>query len=187
MTTADVDGTRHECQLPAQIVPVSDVAMSIETKIFFREGMELLNLGQPSEAVSKLEKAVECSPQYSDAYVGLGMAYAMDSQIYPALDSFERAALLNPQNFYARFKLAQFYFKLRVPKKGYEEAARALECASTFEERKLVAHILQEERKREPGSLKRPTWDRPFTSRFLYVGAAVVMGVLALLIKASMH
>jgi tetratricopeptide (TPR) repeat protein len=146
--------------------------------------MEMLEIGEPREAIQKLEEAVACAPHYSDGYVGLGIAYAMTSQVYPALDSFERAAELDPTNFYAHFKLAQFHFKLRIPDKGYEEAGRALKCATTPEEKWLVAQILKEERGREAGGVRRPAWSRPYSRFWLRVGGALLlMGCLALILS----
>ena len=179
--TLAVEGTRTETRVSSS-VPSGMVALGMEALNSFREGMELLGLGEPREAISRLENAVACAPDYSNAYIGLGMAYAMDSRVYPALDSFERAAKLDPRNFYAHFKLAQFHFKLRIPQKGYEEAARALRCATTPEERRLLAQILKEERQREAGGVRRPTWSKPFSRTWVRVGFALLLAACVILV-----
>jgi len=166
----------------SSIVPFAPGGLSTEARNCFREGMELLGSGEAQQAIARLERAVACAPEYSDGYVGLGIAYAMASHVYPALDSFERAAELDPANFYAHFKLAQFYFKLRVPQKGYEEAERALRCASTPEEKGLLARILREERQREAGAVARPTWNKPFPRTWLRTGLALLAAICLLLI-----
>jgi tetratricopeptide (TPR) repeat protein len=163
----------------SSIVVAGASALSGEALQSFQEGMELLGMGEPREAITRLKETVACAPRYSNAHVGLGIAYAMDSQVYPALDHFEKAAEVDPENFYAHFKLTQFFFKLRVPKKGYENASRALKCATTLEEKRLVAQILKEERQREASGVRRPTWDRPFSKNWIRLG-------LALLVAASL-
>jgi Tfp pilus assembly protein PilF len=169
----DAEEIRPESRA-SSIVPSGSVTLSGEAMKLFQEGIELLEMGEPREAIVRLKRAVACAPQYSNAHVGLGIAYAMDSQVYPALDHFGMAAEVDPSNFYAHFKLAQFYFKLRVPKKGYEEATRALKCVSNFEEKKLVAQILKEERQREAAGVRRPTWDRPFSKNWVRLGLALL-------------
>lgn len=166
------------------IVPCASPALSWEARNSFREGVELLGRGEPLQAITKLEEAVVCAPNFSNGYVGLGMAYAMDSRVYPALDSFGKAVQLDPTNFYAHFKLAQFCFKLRIPKRGYEEASEAMRHATTVEEQALVARILKEERQRESGGLRRPTWDKPFSALFMKVGIGVLVAAFFFLAYA---
>ncbi|PYV19848.1 MAG: hypothetical protein DMG21_00025 [Acidobacteria bacterium] len=175
---------RRQLRASSEIVNVAPSGASLEARNLFREGIELLDAGEPREAIAKFENAVFRFPAYSDGYVGLGIAYAMDSQVYPALDSFRKAAEADPENFFAHFKLAQFYFKLRVPKKGYDEASRALQCATAIEERRLVARILKEERTREAGGVPRPTWDKPFSPTAVRAGIGLLLVAVAFLVRA---
>jgi Tfp pilus assembly protein PilF len=186
--TVNMAEAQQELQPSCQIVPPSGRdALNREARELFREGIELLNVGEPRGAIAKLESAVASSPGYSDGYVGLGIAYAMDSQVYPALDSFGKAAEADPASFFAHFKLAQFYFKLRVPKKGYEEASCALRCATTTEEKRLVAQVLKEERTREAGGVRRPTWNKPFSSKSIVLGIGLLLGACTLVVRVLAH
>ena len=167
-----------------QIERVGSAALPAVAHRSFQEGIELLNHGEARAAARSFEQVLEAAPDFADGHVGLGIAYAIDSRIYPALDHFERAAELEPWNFFAHFKLGQFYFKLRVPQKGYAEIARALECATTLEERKLVAQVLREERQREHNAVRRPSWYKPFNRAALWLGAALgAAGILALFFR----
>jgi cytochrome c-type biogenesis protein CcmH/NrfG len=177
----DIEESQPESRV-SSIVPSAGVALCPETKTLFREGIELLGMGEPQEAITRLERVVAAAPDYSDGFVGLGIAYAMDSRVYPALDSFEKAAEADPSNFYAHFKLAQFHFKLRVPKKGYEEAKRALRCAATPDEKRLVAQILKEEREREAKGVARPTWNKPFSRKWLQAGMVLLVAACLFLV-----
>jgi len=149
-----------------------------------REGLEQLSLGEPAAAVVALHAALEHAPDLPDAHVALGVAYAMTSRIYPAIDHLTRAAELEPENFHAPFKLAQLYFKLRVPAKGYEAARRALDCAGTLDERRLIAHLLRQERERERDGISRPWFHKTFSRPALWLAAT---GTAAVLFALLLH
>lgn len=153
-----------------------------ESNPLFKEGSEWLNCGEPAEAARCFERALERSPDFADGHVGLGIAYAIQAKIYPALDHLETAARLEPRNFYAHFKLSQLYFKLRVPQKGYEAASRALASTRSLEERRLVAQLLHEERQREKNGLQRPWWSKPFPRLALLLGGSAVVTLLVVLL-----
>lgn len=153
-----------------------------ESNPLFKEGGEWLNCGEPAEAVRCFERALERSPDFADGHVGLGIAYAIQAKIYPALDHLETAARLEPRNFYAHFKLSQLYFKLRVPRKGYEAAWRALASTKSLEERRLVARLLHEERQREKNGLQRPWWSKPFPRLALLLGGSATLTLMMVLL-----
>jgi len=148
----------------------------------FRAGIDSLNCGEAKAAAICFGQALSFAPDFADGHIGMGIAYAIDSRVYPALDHLELAVKLEPRNFYAHFKLGQLYFKLRVPQKGYEEAESALRCATSLEERKLVAQLLREERQQEKNGVTRPWWYKPFSKSSVYLGVALVAGLCAALL-----
>lgn len=152
----------------------------------FRDGVEWLNIGEAQDALVAFNRALQQAPNFHDAHVGVGVAYALCSDIYPAIDHLEKAISLEPESFHAHFKLSQLYFKLRVPQKGYEEAKIALQCAPTIQERQMIAQLLREERSRENNGLARPWWNRSFEKPALIVGAIAAIVVIATLI-ACIH
>ncbi|HUX10577.1 MAG TPA: tetratricopeptide repeat protein [Terriglobia bacterium] len=153
--------------------------LPMEVSRKFSEGLELMSHGEPAAAATRFEQIVEMLPDFADAHVGLGIAYAVTGKIYPALDHLEEATSLEPDNFFAHFKLGQLQFKLHVPKRGYEEMQKALDCATSIEERKLVGQLIHEQKQREEKGLARPTWDRSFSRKTLMlVGASVILPIL---------
>jgi tetratricopeptide (TPR) repeat protein len=164
-----------------------NASLPIEGTRRFSEGLELMNHGEPAAAAACFEQVVRVLPDFADAHVGLGIAYAVIGKIYPALDHLEEATSLEPDNFFAHFKLGQLQFKLHVPMKGYEEMQKALDCATSVEERKLVGQLIHEQKQREEKGLARPTWDRPFSRKtLLLVGASVIIPILYMFF-ASVH
>ncbi len=160
----------HCAKVPAQALP------------HFREGLEQLNVGEPAAAVLALNAALEHAPNHPDVHVALGVAYAMTSQIYPAIDHLTRASDLEPGSFHAQFKLAQLYFTLRVPAKGYELARRALSCAETLEERRLIAQLLRHERQREHHGIARPWFNKAFSRSALWIAGSGTAALIAALV-----
>ena len=183
MATVDFDlavRNYHEIvQETAEAMEPQNSSLPIEISKKFSEGLELINRGDPAAAATHFEQIVEVLPDFADAHIGLGIAYAVTGKIYPALDHLEEAANLEPDNFFAHLKLGQLQFKLHVPKKGYEEMQKAIDCASSVAERKLVGQLIHEQRQREHKGLARPTWDRPFSRKTLFlIGASVVVPLL---------
>jgi Flp pilus assembly protein TadD len=169
--------TREVVAVPRPMVPA-------EVSAAFSQGLERINLGDASGAAACFEQIVERNPDYADAHVGLGIAYAIHGRVYPALDHLQEATSLEPHNFFAHFKLGQLYFKLHVTKKGYEEMRKALDCATSNEERKLVGQLIHQERQYEKKRLNRPTFDRPFSGRTKWLlAASVVVPVLVMFLK----
>ncbi len=170
-----------------QAMVVQDSALPMDLSKRFSEGLELMNHGEPAAAAACFEQIVEMLPEFADAHVGLGIAYAVTGKVYPAMDHLEEAARLEPENFFAHFKLGQLMFKLHVPKKGYEEMQKAIRCATSIEERKLVGQLIHEQKQREEKGLARPTWDRPFSRKgLLLVGASVALPLLYMFL-VSVH
>jgi Tfp pilus assembly protein PilF len=166
-----------QAESPAPLIR-KESEVPVQAQCSFNEGLELLDSGEPRLAASSFEKALEIAPTYADAHVAVGIAYAMDSRIYPAMDHLEKAVEIEPDNFFAHFKMGQLCFKLRIPKKGYEALTRALDCATSREEKRLVAQLLKEEKQREHNGIARPTWNRPFSKSGIYI--AIAMGIAAI-------
>ena len=150
---------------------------------FFRDGLALMENGEPRAAAAAFSRAIESSPAFADAHICLGAAHAMASSIYPAFDHLEHAVELEPQSFTAHFLLAQLNFKLRIPQKGYQQAEQALRCATSREQRKMIGRLLQQERQREHNGIARPWLNKPFrTSVLLLAGSGIAAALVALIV-----
>jgi tetratricopeptide (TPR) repeat protein len=170
----DSDGLGLALQFPTRR------ALSTEALNCFQEGLAKLQAAEPAEALNLLCRTVELAPQFPEARICLGLAYALTHNIYPAIDHLEMAGQLDPDSFAAHYTLAQLRFKLRVPQKGYEAAEKALRCVITIEQRKMLADLLKEERARHHNGIERPWFSTPFNR----VGLAVAGGGLATAIVA---
>jgi tetratricopeptide (TPR) repeat protein len=149
-----------------------------------RQGVARLQAGDPQAAMAPLAKSIQYAPDFSEAHTFLGLANALTSNIYPAIDHLERATQLAPDSFAAQYALAQLHFKLRIPQKGYEAAERALSRVRTIEQRKKLTELLREERTRERNGIARPSFNKPFSRPTLVLAGT---GFLAILIAIAVH
>lgn len=124
------------------------------------KGKEALERGHISEAIESLKHAVEGNSHSIEARLSLGIALAMDAQVYEAIDTFEAALALSPKDFMVNLKLAELYFKLSVPEKGHNYLKTAMEASSTVQERQWVRVLMSEEANREKRRIHRPTFAR---------------------------
>jgi hypothetical protein len=150
----------------------------------FQEGLECLQAGEAAAAVAALSRSLEHAPDFGPGHMFLGIAHALTSNIYPAIDHLEIAARLGQGSFAAHFTLAQLNFKLRIPRKGYEAAERARQCIGALEQRKMLTNLLKEERARERNGIARPCFDKPFSRTALLLAGG---GLLAAIIAIAVH
>jgi tetratricopeptide (TPR) repeat protein len=176
-----------------EITPFSEALQNSQTlalpalaKQSFHEGLESLQSGEAATAVAALSRCLEQAPDFTPAHIFVGIAHALTSNIYPAIDHLETAAQIEPHNFAALFTLAQLNFKLRIPKKGYEAAEKARQCINTLEQRKMLTHLLKEERARERNGIARPSFNKPFSlAGMILAGSSLLVVLIA--IAVHMH
>ncbi len=154
-----------------------------EAKESFREGLQHFQTGDAEAALTAFSRSVQSAPEFVEAHIFLGLANALTSNIYPALDHLELATQLQPDSFAAHYTLAQLNFKLRIPKKGYEEASEALRCSPNLEQRAMLTQLLREERARERNGIARPSFTKKFSSPMLWMtGSGLAAAVVALIL-----
>ena len=171
-------------ETPGTLLFVAPQALAPKAHRSFQQGMAHLQSGDAALAVTALSETIEHAPGFTAGHVFLGIAHALTSNIYPALDHLEIATKLEPDNFAAHYTLAQLNFKLRIPQRGYEEAELALHCQMNLEQRKLLNQLLREERARERNGIARPWFNKPFSRPMLLLAGS---GMVAAAIAALMH
>jgi tetratricopeptide (TPR) repeat protein len=144
--------------------------LSVEAAQDFQDGLVSLQTAEPEQAVELFSRVVEWAPQFPEARICLGLAFALTHNIYPAIDHLEMAGNLDPESFAAHFTLAQLNFKLRIPKKGYEAADRA-----------RLTELLREERARARGGIARPWFHKPFSRLALALGGSGLVAAITML------
>ena len=161
-------------QFPLALQSESKTTLPVLAKYHFQEGIVHLQTGDAAGAVAAFSQCVEHAPQFSEGHVFLGIAHSLNYNMYPAIDHLEEAGRLDPDSFAAHYTLAQLNFKLRTPKKGYQEAQHALQCVQTLEQQKLLTQLLKDERERERNGISRPSFIKPFSTRALWFAASAL-------------
>ena len=127
--------------------------------------------------IQRLEQACLAQPASADLRTCLGMAYAMDFEVYKSMDVLEEATRLEPDHFWAQMKLAELNYRLRILTRAEEETRKALDLATTPWQLSVARKQLQEVRRLSRESIRNVTWNKP-----LAVPAAVFSLMLLVLI-----
>jgi len=125
--------------------------------------------------IRKLERAASDYPASADVRTCLGMAYAVNYEIEKSMDALEAATELEPDNFWAQFKLAELHYRLRTLVIGEREALRAVELARNGWQLTIARKQLNTIRQLRHQGTRDVTWDKPLMAPTL-----VVSGMLAL-------
>lgn len=83
-----------------------------------KKAMVYLDEHKEKEAIIELRNAIQTDPQYAQAHYQLGLLYLKTGEARLAFEEFQRTAALDPNNFDAKIKTAEFY----VLAKRYGEA-----------------------------------------------------------------
>ena len=79
--------------------------------------------------IAQLEQACLENPQSADVRTCLGMAHAVNYDVYKSMDALEEARAVDPENFWAQLKYAELHYRLRALNRAEEETRRAADLA----------------------------------------------------------
>ena len=111
--------------------------------------------------IGSLKAACEAEPSSASLRTCLGMAYAMNYEVYKSLDALEAAVALEPDHFFAQMKYAELHFRLRVLVQAEQRTLKALDLAANAWELSLARGQLQEIRKLMREGTQKPEWTKP--------------------------
>src|SRR5882762_10041069 len=111
-----------------------------------------------AEVIASLKEACALNPANADLRVCLGIAYAMNYDVYSSLDVLEEARALEPRNFFAQFKFAELQYRLRALHVAETETLQALDLASNAAELAQARHQLSEIRRMTREGTIKPNW-----------------------------
>jgi len=114
-----------------------------------------------ASSIQRLESAVEANPHSSDLRTCLGMAYAMNFDVYKSLDALTIATELNPESFWAQMKYSEWHYRLRALPKAEAETLKALELATNGGDAFVARKQLQEIRRLIREGTQKPAWTKP--------------------------
>ena len=126
-----------------------------------------------AEFIAGLQQACAENPDSADLHTCLGMAHAMNYDVYRSMDALEAARRIEPVNFLAQFKYAELYYRIRALDRAEAETTRALELAGTNWELSLSRRQLSEIRRLRREGTQKPTWSKSL--RLPFIGFMVLL------------
>ncbi len=136
-----------------------------------------------SQFIRDLEKACEENPGSVELRTSLGMAYAVNFEVYKSMDALEAAVQIEPEHFWAQFKYAELHYRLRALQRAEDETLKAVELAGNPVELAVARKQLQEIRRLRRESARDVAWTKPLTMPVLVLGAMLIFTCIAMVWK----
>lgn len=122
----------------------ADQAAETEAQRLLAEGQGHFEVGEFEDAAKCFEQAVEYDEFLAPAYHALASAYERQKKIYKAIEAYEKAAELEPDNFIVFKNLSLIYEKLGFKRKCYEAFERSARCCPNPRvKEKIKAHLIK--------------------------------------------
>jgi hypothetical protein len=125
--------------------------------------------------IQTLEAACLEQPLSADLRTCLGMAYAVNYDVYKSMDALQAATGLDPTHFWAQLKYAELHYRLRTLVVAERETAKAVDLATNAWHLALARKQLQEIRRLSRESTRNVTWDKPLTVPTAVLSAMILL------------
>jgi len=117
--------------------------------------------GELARYISQLEHACLENPRSADLRTCLGIAHAVNYDVYKSIDALEAAVAIDPEHFWAQLKCGEIYYRLRALDRSEEETLKAVELAQTPWQLSLARSQLKEIRSLKHGAVRNVAWTKP--------------------------
>jgi hypothetical protein len=123
--------------------------------------------------IRQLEQACLDNPRSADLRTCLGMAHAVNYDVYKSMDALEDARAVDPENFWAQLKYAELHYRIRALNRAEEETRRAAELAANPLQLALARKQMKEIRELQHTAVRNVHWTKPLTTPTLVFSAMV--------------
>jgi hypothetical protein len=130
--------------------------------------------------IQQLEAACLANPQSANLRTCLGMAHAVNYDVYKSMDALEDAREIDPENFWAQLKYAELHYRLRALNKAESETRRAAELAGNPFQLMLARKQMKEIRELKHSCIRNVEWTKPLLAPALAL-AGMMVAVFAVL------
>jgi hypothetical protein len=132
--------------------------------------------------IGSLERACLDNPRSADLRTCLGMAHAMNYDVYKSMDALEMAVNLDETHFFAQLKLSELFYRLRALPKAEEETLKAVNLAQNGWELSLARKQLQEIRRLIHDGTQKPAWTKSLKVPTMVLAAMVALFSLLMVV-----
>jgi len=133
--------------------------------------------------IAQLEQACLDYPQSADVRTCLGIAHAVNLDVYKSMDALEDARALDPENFWAQLKYAELQYRLRCLDNAEAETRRAADLAQNPLQLALARKQMQDIRTLKHSCVRNVHWTKPLTVPALVLSAGLVLMCVVMLWK----
>jgi hypothetical protein len=135
---------------------------------------------QLAQYITMLERACVEHPQNADFRTCLGMAHAMNYDVYRSMDALEEARRIDPENFFAQLKFSELHYRLRALDRAEEETLQAVNMAGNGWELSLARKQLAEIRRLKREGTQKPAWTKSLNVPVVMLVLMTVIGGMLL-------
>jgi hypothetical protein len=125
--------------------------------------------------IDRLEQACVAHPASADMHTCLGMAYAVNHDVYKCMDALEAALTIDAGHFWAQLKYGELHYRLRTLQRAEEETLKAVDFADTPWQLSIARRQLDEVRRLRRHSVRDVAWTKPLTTPALALSAMLVL------------
>jgi len=129
-----------------------------------------------ADTIASLKYACAQHPRNAALHTCLGMAHAMNYDVYPSMAALESAIRISPQDFLAQLKYGELFFRVRALNRAEQETLRALELATSPLQISIARKQLAQIRHAAHGGNSRP----PLTKSLRLPAAALAIVLAAI-------
>lgn len=130
--------------------------------------------GELTAYIQQLEQACLDNPRSAELRTCLGMAHAVNYDVYKSMDALEDARTVDPENFWAQLKYAELHYRLRALNAAEAETKRAGQLAGNPLQLAMARKLMSEIRTLKHGCVRNVHWTKPLTVPALLFSAAIV-------------
>ena len=133
--------------------------------------------------IHTLEQACLEHPASADLRTVLGMAHAVNYDVYKSMDALEEAVSIDPTNFWAQLKYAELHYRLRALIRAEALTAKALDLAANGWQMSIARKQLQEIRRLARDSTRNVEWNKPLMGPMLALSVMMLVVTVIMLWK----
>jgi len=133
--------------------------------------------------IRSLESACEQNPGCSELRTCLGIAHAMNFDVYKSMDALEKAVEIDPTSFIAQFKYAELLYRLRIMISAEREGIKAAQLATNTLELGMAQNQLREIRRLVREGAQKPEWSKSLKAPAFALMLMIVVFSVAMYLK----
>ena len=133
--------------------------------------------------IQQLESACLANPDSADLRTCLGIAHAVNYDVYKSMDALEDARAVDPENFWAQLKYAELHYRLRALNRAETETRRAADLAANPFQLALARKQMKDIRELKHSCIRNLEWTKSLVPPALALAGIVLVVFVTMMWK----